>query len=277
MIFKKILFERKSNLVIVLSVSILTLFVFLMQSNLKESSTSCSSIQLKPNINSNFDVSKFKSQNIQDFVEFGKKSDKIFKQHYETIYGNLLGPLREKEINFLEIGLGCTMKQWFKDYPPGLSLELWRRYLPIANISILEYDRVCALEFKNKVENLFIGDQSNLTFLNSIGENYGPFDFIVDDGCHTRTCQINSLVGFWPHLRSQGIFIMEDIYLNRPKAVTEEDKKKSSLDLIFQILLLFNEPTLSSYDIPIEKSARDIAISLESIHCYRRVCAFVKM
>ena len=164
------------------------------------------------------------------------------------------------------------------DYPPGLSLELWRRYLPKANISIFEYDETCALKFKDKAENMIIGDQSNLSFVQSIGKNYGPFDFIADDGCHSRTCQINAFVGFWPHLKPKGIYLMEDILHS-----SEGVKRRTSLDLIFQILLLFNQPTISSYlnlnqddEIPINKYANDIVKDLESIHCYWRACAFIK-
>ena len=218
------------------------------------------------------DLFQFQSENIRDFKEWGYKTDKTFTHHYETMYGQLLGPFRNKKIHFMEIGLGCG------DHAggPGHSLRLWRKYLSQANISIFEYDEKCALNFKNNVENLFIGDSGNMTLLNSIGKKYGPFDFIVDDGGHTRKSQINGLVGFWPHLRSKGVYVIEDIYLS-----TREDNAKSSLDLIFQILLLFNEIS-SSYinlkpdEIPIIDYAKNIVKDLMSINCYSHACAFIK-
>ena len=227
---------------------------------------------VKESANLKMDAFKFQDENVGEFKNWGTKTDKTFTHHYETMYGQLLGPFRNRKLKFMEIGLGCG------DHGggPGHSLRLWRKYLPQANISIFEYDEKCALEFKNQVENLFIGDSGDLNLLQSIGEKYGPFDFIVDDGGHTRKSQINGLVGFWPHMTSKGVYVIEDIYLS-----TREDRSKSSLDLIFQILLLFNEIN-SNYinfirdEIPVEKFARDIVKDLMSIQCYSHACAFIK-
>ena len=52
------------------------------------------------------DVFQFQSENIRDFKEWGDKTDKTYTHHYETMYGQLLGPFRNKIIHFMEIGLG---------------------------------------------------------------------------------------------------------------------------------------------------------------------------
>ena len=117
------------------------------------------------------------------------KTDKISTHNYQNLYGRYLGPIRFEPLNFLEIGLGCTM-----GYGPGKSLLAWREFLPNANISILEYDGVCAEKFRHKVEHLFIGDQSNFKVLENIGTTAGPFDFIVDDGGHSRLQQVSNFI-----------------------------------------------------------------------------------
>jgi len=220
-------------------------------------------------IEANFDPFEFLNQNIRDFKDWGTRVDKTYTHSYQNMYGQLLGPFRDKKINFLEIGLGCGIH----GEGPGQSLKLWRKYLPQANISMFEFDEKCALEFKSQVENLFVGDSGDLKLLQSIGQNYGPFDFVVDDGGHTRVSQINGLVGFWPHMKSKGVYVIEDIYLS-----TREDVSKSSLDLIFPILELFNDirRNRNQDNIPIEKYANDIVRDLLSIHCYSHACAFIK-
>lgn len=121
--------------------------------------------------------------------------DKLFHR-YQNIYGMYLGPIRHKKLNFLEIGLGCTMK-----YGAGKSLIAWKKYLthPETQISFVEYDRECAEKFKPpKVSKLFIGDQSDFVFLEKVGKEGGPYDFIVDDGGHKRTFQASFVnIFYW--------------------------------------------------------------------------------
>lgn len=118
-------------------------------------------------------------------------TDKISTHNYQSLYGRYLGPRRFDNLNFLEIGLGCTM-----GYGPGKSLLAWREFLPKASISILEYDGECAEKFRNKVENLFIGDQSSFQVLDNLGKSAGPFDFIIDDGGHSRLQQVFDFIKF---------------------------------------------------------------------------------
>jgi hypothetical protein len=234
----------------------------------------CSTQQTKSQYESKFDAFQFQNENIGEFKKWGAKSDKTYSHHYETMYGRLLGPFRDKEINFLEIGLGCGI---FLEETVQ-SLKLWRHFLPKSNISIMFQDDVkCALDLKSKVENVFMGDSSDFVFIKIIGEKYGPFDVVIDDEKrHTRKTQINGLVGLWPHIKSKGVYVIEDLFLS-----INQEMKKSSLDLIFQILLLFNDINLNYMnlirdEIPVEKYARDIVKDLMSINCYSRSCVLIK-
>ena len=53
-----------------------------------------------------------------------------------------------------------------------------------------------------------------LVFLEKVGKEGGPFDVIVDDGGHSRQMQINSLIGLWPYVKSNGFYIIEDLGTN---------------------------------------------------------------
>ena len=269
--------NRFSNTLILTVVSIFTIVsieFFILFTRKNNSSENLCNNQPKENGKySNFDVFQFQNEkNLHEFKLFGKKSDKTYTHHYEEFYSQLLGPFRQRKINFLEIGLGCGIFLEETDQ----SIKLWRNYLPQANLSILfESDEKCALELKNKVENVFMGDSSDLKLLQSIGQKYGPFDFVVDDEKrHTIKTQINGLDGFWPHLKSKGVYVIEDIFLSK-----SQTNEKSSLDLIFKILELFNDIRRNNRnhdDIPIDKYANDIVRDLLSIHCCSHACAFIK-
>jgi hypothetical protein len=110
---------------------------------------------------------------IQNETELFKKialkhgTDKVTTHHYEYVYGQLIGPIRNENINFLEIGLGCGMS-----YGPGKSIPLWKEFMPNAIISIMEFNEACAKPFEIQVKNLFVGDQSDLSLLKRIGESF---------------------------------------------------------------------------------------------------------
>ena len=205
-------------------------------------------------------------------------TDKVTTHHYEYVYGQLVAPIRFVEIHFLEIGLGCSMS-----YGPGKSLLVWKEFMPNANISILEFDEECARPFKSQVTHLFVGDQSDLNVLEMIGKTTNEmFDLIVDDGGHTRKQQINSLIGLWPFIRKNGgIYIIEDIFTSFIPSYN--DNTKSSLDVIFELIVILNDPTIVGYKPPhlmpkvnISKQAMRISKELASINCFERACALIK-
>jgi hypothetical protein len=163
-------------------------------------------------------------------------------------------------------------------YGPGKSLLTWREYLPKAKITYLEYDKTCAETFRDKVDNLYIGDQSDFDVLKKVGRS-GPFDVIVDDGGHSRRQQVNSLIGLWPFLKSGGVYIIEDLMY----AFVEElnDNKDSIYDVITKYLMLFNNPASFPFtnirpNVDISSDLKRISYEVLSIDCFRRVCAFIK-
>ena len=204
-------------------------------------------------------------------------ADKVITHHYEYVYGQLLGPFRLENLNFLKIGLGCGMR-----YGPGKSIAVWKEFMPNAKISILEFDEKCARSFENEVDHLFIGDQSDLSLIKQIGEMGGKFDVIVDDGGHTRKQQISSLIGLWPFVRNNGgIYIIENIFTSFIPFYNEN--RETAIDLIFELITIFNDPSQVSFsppfinsDIKISDHSKRISKDLMSINCFERACALIK-
>jgi hypothetical protein len=123
--------------------------------------------------------------------------------HYFPIYEQALRRFRGRSITMLEIGVSH-----------GGSLQMWRHYLgrrsTIVGIDI--NPRVAVLAGPG-IE-IHVGDQSDPAFLRELGEQYGPFDIVLDDGSHQPLHQIASVEHLWPYLADGGVYIVEDLHSN---------------------------------------------------------------
>jgi len=121
--------------------------------------------------------------------------------HYFSVYDRHFPPFRGRPISLLEIGvLG------------GGSLRLWRSYFgQDAAITGIDLDPACARHAGDGVE-VFIGDQSDPAFLESVAAARGPFDIVIDDGGHTSRQQIISLETLTPHVKDGGLYVVEDTH-----------------------------------------------------------------
>jgi hypothetical protein len=185
------------------------------------------------------------------------------------------------ELNFLEIGLGCGMPSG-----PGMSVKVWREYLPNARISMFEYDEKCARPFETIVDELYVGDQRDKEKMREVGEQGGSFDIVVDDGGHSRKAQINSLVALWPFVKKRGgIYIIEDIFTSYLEINGVNDNpEQSALDLIIELIVILNDPsklskewkTFMPSNIKISQHARDLSVDVMSVNCFEGACALIK-
>jgi hypothetical protein len=96
---------------------------------------------------------------------------------------------------FLEIGVQF-----------GGSLKIWRDYFPDAEIIGVDNDPRCENYIKNFP--LFIGDQTDKKFMESLGE----FDVIVDDGGHKMSQQQDTFNIMFPNLKKGGLYVIEDLH-----------------------------------------------------------------
>jgi trans-aconitate methyltransferase len=135
---------------------------------------------------------------------------------YTPTYEMLLGSQRFKVRKVLEIGIGnLSQMSHVHGYQPGASLRMWRDYFPGAQIFGLDIDPQVMIQ-DARIETR-VCDQSNAEALKHIGEEWGKFDLIVDDGSHDPQHQLLSFETLWPYLREGGYYIIEDV--NRPEAL----------------------------------------------------------
>ena len=138
---------------------------------------------------------------------------------YTHLYSVLFDNIKNDTMNVLEIGVGTmvknacsSMKGYMPDsYKPGASHRAWNDYFPNSKIygvdvqvdtvfqekNITTY--LCSSIDKNSVDNLM--KDLNITF-----------DIIIDDGWHLDTAQKDTLTNFFPYLKEDGLYIIEDIY-----------------------------------------------------------------
>lgn len=124
-------------------------------------------------------------------------TDKITVHDYANMYNTELGHLRNTTAALLEIGIASAT-----------SLRGWRAYLG-AHASIVGVD-VAPRRGLTSDEVMIEADSRDPAAVTKLTP-YGPFDVIVDDGCHDPQHQIDTLRNLWPLLKDGGVYVIEDI------------------------------------------------------------------
>ena len=131
-------------------------------------------------------------------------TDKSSLYHnYTRLYAHYFEKYRNQAITFLEIGV---LK--------GDSIKMWLDYFPSATIIGLDINVMLNHIIPESSGRLILvqGDQEDAKCLQKLGETYGPFDIIVDDGGHTMKGQQISLQILFPFLKPNGIYAVEDLH-----------------------------------------------------------------
>ena len=136
-----------------------------------------------------------------DEIALKYKTDKSSRQQgYTNIYPLYLEEYREDRIVFLEIGVHV-----------GRSIRMWRDYFPNADLFGIEKYPRHEPSLEKELNEIFIGDQEDRTFLKQVSSKAGPFNVIIDDGGHKMNQQITSFEALWPHIKPNGLYVIEDI------------------------------------------------------------------
>eukprot|EP01031_Cornospumella_fuschlensis_P040462 gene40462-49316_t len=119
----------------------------------------------------------------------------------------------------LEIGFGCG------HHVHGSSALLWNKFfrnvkfygVDYMNDKNAETVQKCVNDFQTAnpglVQKVWLGDQSNVTFLQKIIRESPEkkFDIIVDDGGHESSQILPSLQYLWPMVSYGGYYVVEDV------------------------------------------------------------------
>jgi SAM-dependent methyltransferase len=122
-------------------------------------------------------------------------------KHYFPIYEKHFNRFINGNVNFLEIGV-------FK----GGSLNMWKDYFgPGAQIVGIDIDPECK-KFENDQIQVRIGDQKDKKFLQSLVQEFGEFDVVLDDGSHVMSDVVASFNYLFPNLSKTGCYFVEDMH-----------------------------------------------------------------
>jgi hypothetical protein len=137
-------------------------------------------------------------------VRYG--TDKWGSMHqYPHVYERHLNELQDRKMSILEIGIGG-----FNDPAQGGgSMRMWKRYFRRALISGIDIlDKAPVAEPRMLTMQ---ADQSSVEDLARVAERFGPFDIVIDDGSHNPKHVLTSFHALFPHVRSGGLYIIEDL------------------------------------------------------------------
>mgnify|MGYP001246789561 CR=1 FL=1 len=122
--------------------------------------------------------------------------------HYLPIYERYFASFKNKKnLKFLEIGVS-----------KGGSLQLWRNYFgDSATIFGIDIDPNCK-QYDGLHGKVRIGSQNDKGFLESVVNEMGGVDVVLDDGSHQMRHIKKSLDILFPHLSENGIYFIEDLH-----------------------------------------------------------------
>ena len=128
------------------------------------------------------------------------------RKGYTAVYELLFGPLKYKDVNFLEIGI-----------ERGASTFLWEQYFENAKLYAFEQDENKINNVKGLADktNFFKVDSGNKEQLDEVFRSTGVlFDIILEDAAHVLDHQRNAIEVGVKYLKPGGILIIEDLNVN---------------------------------------------------------------
>jgi len=120
--------------------------------------------------------------------------------HYFEIYERHFSRFRGTDVHVVEFGVSH-----------GGSLQMWKHYFgPRAKIFGIDINPHCKSLEEEQIQ-IFIGDQNDRRFLQSLTKTIPRMDVLIDDGGHTMTQQIRTYEALFPHIDKQGVYLCEDL------------------------------------------------------------------
>ena len=141
----------------------------------------------------------------------------LHKHAYTAVYSQLFAPLKNKSIEFVEIGLAG-----------GSSAMMWLNYFPKASLTFMDRDQDFLDNFakhktpRTTLTNVDMSINGNLT----AALNGKMYDVILDDASNLVDNQLRMIKEATPFIKSGGLCIVEDIVRATNMKLWEDELKE---------------------------------------------------
>lgn len=148
-----------------------------------------------------------------DKTPYGDIDSPLHRHPYTGVYATLFAPLKNREIEFAEIGVAG-----------GASVALWWNYFKNASLSFFDRDQnfldnVRNFNFPSRVPHLALMDVSvDGGIKGPLLETGKMFDVIIDDSSHDYDHQVRIVKEAFPFVKSGGYLIVEDVFRSTPES-----------------------------------------------------------
>lgn len=195
-------------------------------------------------------------------TQYGTDKQPI-EHNYTSNYNKLLKTISVD--NMLEIGLGN-----------GASIKMWKDYFPQAKIFCMELFGKENAEKWNGAEgningiNFISGDSTKIDSWINIPNN---LDMIIDDGSHDPDDQIQTFIAGFSHLRTGGLYIIEDTHCG----LEERYGGTTKLYQWFINLVMDQQTPVANWGgnfYSIRHAIQGLAKDILSFHIYRSMMVF---
>lgn len=112
----------------------------------------------------------------------------------------------------------------------GGSLKMWEEFY--GSPKIVAMDILNKTEYDSINVKTFVGNQSKPEDLLNALKFCNEFDIIVDDGSHAVAHQLITLATMFPHLKSGGTYILEDLHTSFDKSYMLPDDRITAYEFI---------------------------------------------
>jgi hypothetical protein len=182
----------------------------------------------------------------------------IYERHFQKFVGT--------KVNVLEIGV------W-----QGGSTRMWKEYFgKDAKIIGVDINPKCKIIEDEQIK-IYIGDQADVNFLQTLIKAEGPFDIIMDDGGHYMHQQTTSFRELYYSLNDGGVYLCEDLHTNYWNLYGGGYKKPSTfIELVKTLIDELNAFLASEHGDISNLTVTEFTKNTTGIHIYESVVVFDK-
>jgi hypothetical protein len=140
---------------------------------------------------------------------------------YTEIYSLLFDHVRDSVRLVLECGIGSNDESITSNMTskgkPGASLRMWRDYFPNARIVGIDIDPKSLFE-EERIETYEVDQTNGHLIQNFLNESrLSQIDLVIDDGLHEIYAAEALFNNVFPHLKHNGLYVIEDVLLSQLK------------------------------------------------------------